>query len=317
MFTIHNLKYQGVFAKEVLGDILGLGEKFLTAENLGFYGGVNFMKAALIFADRITTVSPTYAQEIQNAYYGEKLEGLLQMRSKSLVGILNGVDYETYNPDQDPYLLTSLNSSPQAKEENKADLQRVLGLSVRGDVPVLGIVSRLVDQKGLDLLKHVMEEILTLDVQLVILGTGEHRYEEMLQFFAGKYPERMAAIMEYSDAQAHKIYAGADIFLMPSRFEPCGISQMIAMRYGTIPVVRQTGGLKDTVFPYNENSGEGNGFCFVNYNAHEFLFAVQRAVRLFREDKSVWNKITENALKSNFSWEQSAQVYIQVYESLL
>lgn len=317
VFTIHNLKYQGVFAKEVLGDILGLGDKFLTAENLGFYDGVNFMKAALLFADRITTVSPTYAQEIQNAYYGEKLEGLLQMRSKSLIGILNGVDYETYNPDQDPYLLTPFNSSSQAKEENKVNLQRILGLSVQGDVPVLGMVSRLVDQKGLDLMVHVLEEILTLNVQLVILGTGDHRYEEMLQFFAGKYPERMAAIMEYSDALAHKIYAGADIFLMPSRFEPCGISQMIAMRYGAIPVVRETGGLKDTVFPYNENTGEGNGFCFANYNAHEFLFAVQRALRLFSEDKSAWNKITENALKSNFSWDQSAQTYIEVYESLL
>ncbi|MHB8127000.1 MAG: glycogen synthase GlgA [Desulfitobacteriaceae bacterium] len=317
VFTIHNLKYQGVFAREVLSDIIGLGEDFFTEDTLEFFGAVNFMKAALLYADRITTVSPTYALEIQNPSFGEKLEGILQKRRESLLGILNGIDYEIYNPNQDPYLVSPFNTSPQAKEKNKDHLQRILGLPVRRDSPILAMVTRLVDQKGLDLLAHVLEEMLTLNVQLVILGSGEHRYEEMLQYFAGKYPEKMAVRMEYSDELAHLIYAGADLLLMPSQYEPCGISQMIAMRYGTIPVVRETGGLKDTVIPYNEVSGEGNGFSFTNYNAHEFLFTVQRAVKLFSENMAVWNKIQENALQSNFSWDLSAQAYIQVYESLL
>ncbi len=317
VFTIHNLKYQGVFAKKVLSDIIGLGKDFFTADTLEFFGAVNFMKAALLYADRITTVSPTYAQEIQTAYYGEKLEGILQKRRESLLGILNGIDYETYNPNCDSYLVAPFDASPQGKEENKNHLQSILGLPIRRDIPVLGMVTRLVDQKGLELLTHVMEEMLMLDAQLVILGSGEERYEEALRNFAGKYPEKMAVRMEYSNELAHKIYAGADLLLMPSRFEPCGISQMIAMRYGTLPVVRETGGLKDTVLPYNEFTGKSNGFSFANYNAHEFLFTVQRAVKIFAENRKAWNKIQENAFQSDFSWDRSAQAYIQIYDSLL
>ncbi|MFZ3373088.1 MAG: glycosyltransferase, partial [Desulfitobacteriaceae bacterium] len=286
-------------------------------DTLEFFGAVNFMKAALLYADRITTVSPTYAQEIQNPVYGEKLEGILLKRREFLLGILNGIDYEIYNPNQDTFLLTPFNTSPQTKAENKDHLQRNLGLPARSNTPLLGMVSRLVEQKGLDLLAHVLEEMLTLDVQLVILGSGEQRYEEMLRYFAGKYPEKMAVSMEYSDELAHKIYAGADLLLMPSQYEPCGISQMIAMRYGTIPIVRETGGLKDTVLSYNEASGKGNGFSFVNYNAHEFLFTVQRVVKLFVQNKAVWSKIQANAFQSDFSWDRSAQAYIQLYESLL
>ena len=316
VFTIHNLKYQGVFPKEVLSDVIGLGEKYFTEETLEFHGAINFMKAGLIYADWITTVSTTYAQEIQLSFYGEKLEGILQKRKKSLIGILNGIDYEVYNPDTDPYLVAA-GSSPQAKENNKKDLQRGLGLPVRGDLAVLGMVSRLVDQKGLDLLSFVMEEILMLDVQVVILGTGEPRYEEMLQAFADKYPDKFAFRREFNDELAHKIYAGSDILLMPSRFEPCGISQMVAMRYGTIPVVRETGGLKDTVTPYKELSGKGNGFSFANYNAHELLFSVQRAVRLFNSDKSAWTNLRESAMKRDSSWDPSAAAYVKIYESLL
>lgn len=319
IFTIHNLKYQGIFSKEVLGDIVGLGMEYFTEHALEFYGGVNFMKAALLYTDWITTVSPTYAQEIQNPYYGEKLEGILRKRNECLTGILNGVDYEVYNPFKDPYLFRPFNnlSLVLAKEENKKHLQSSLELPVRRESAVLGMVSRLVDQKGMDLLAHVMEEILMLDVQLVILGAGEHQYEEMLRYFASKYPEKLVIRLEYSDKLAHEIYAGADILLMPSRFEPCGIAQMIAMRYGTIPIVRETGGLKDTIMPYDEMTGAGNGFSFINYNAHELLFTVQHALEIYQGDKLLWGNIRQNAMESDFSWDKSAKAYIEIYESLL
>ncbi|MHB8074451.1 glycogen synthase GlgA [Desulfosporosinus fructosivorans] len=317
IFTIHNLNYQGVFSKEVLTDILGLGMEYFTENTLEFHGAVNFMKAALLYADIITTVSPTYAMEIQNPYYGEKLDGLLRKRSNSLLGILNGIDYEIYDPMKDPYLVMPYTNFPLAKAVNKKHLQTSFGLQVRDDSAVLGVVSRLVDQKGIDLLAHIMGELLELDVQLVILGTGEQRYEEMLRYFVSKFPEKLAIKLEFSDKIAHEVYAGSDILLMPSRFEPCGIAQMIAMRYGTVPIVRETGGLKDTVLSYNAISGLGNGFSFVNYNAHELLFAVQRAVGIYHEEKPVWDNIRQNALKTDFSWVRSAKAYLEMYESLL
>ncbi|MDQ7093720.1 glycogen synthase GlgA [Desulfosporosinus sp. PR] len=317
VLTIHNLKYQGIFPREVLTDVIGLRETLFTEDALEFHGAVNFMKAGLLYADWITTVSPTYAQEIQYSFYGEKLEGVLQKRRESLTGILNGIDYEVYNPYLDPCIVSPYGTSSQARENNKNDLQRILGLPVRADLPVLGMVSRLVDQKGLDLLSFVMEEILMLDVQMVILGTGDQQYEEVLQGFADKYPAKFAFRREFNDELAHKIYAGIDMLLMPSRFEPCGISQMIAMRYGVIPIVRETGGLKDTVIPYNEYTGEGNGFSFANYNAHELLFTIQRAVRLYNSDKSAWTKLQNSALNRNFSWNSSADAYIKIYKSLL
>ncbi|TGE36105.1 glycogen synthase GlgA [Desulfosporosinus fructosivorans] len=317
IFTIHNLNYQGVFSKEVLTDILGLGMEYFTENTLEFHGAINFMKAALLYADIITTVSPTYAMEIQNPYYGEKLDGLLRKRSNSLLGILNGIDYEVYDPMKDPYLVMPYTNFPLAKAVNKKHLQTTFGLQVRDDSAVLGVVSRLVDQKGIDLLAHIMEELLELDVQLVILGTGEQRYEEMMRYFALKFPEKLAIKLEFSDKIAHEVYAGSDILLMPSRFEPCGIAQMIAMRYGTVPIVRETGGLKDTVLSYSAISGLGNGFSFVNYNAHELLFAVQRAVGIYHEEKPVWDNIRQNALKTDFSWVRSAKAYLEMYESLL
>ncbi|KGP76854.1 glycogen synthase [Desulfosporosinus sp. Tol-M] len=317
IFTIHNLKYQGIFSKEVLSDILGLGMEYFAEDTLEFHGAVNFMKAALLYADRITTVSPTYAEEIKNPYFGEKLDGLLRKRSEFLRGILNGIDYEVYDPLKEPDQVMPNSNFPHAKETKKKHLQSIMGLPVRGDRAVLGMVSRFVDQKGIDLLLHVLEEVLELDVQLVILGTGEQRYEEMLRYFIAKYPEKLALKLEFSDKLAHEIYGGADMFLMPSRFEPCGISQMIAMRFGTVPIVRETGGLKDTVMNYNELTGSGNGFSFVNYNAHELLFAVQRAVRIYYANKSVWESIRQNALTSDFSWDRSANAYIEIYESLL
>jgi len=317
IFTIHNLNYQGVFSKDVLGDILGLGMEYFTENTLEFHGAVNFMKAALLYSDRITTVSPTYAEEIQNPYYGEKLDGLLRKRSKSLIGILNGIDYEVYDPMTDPYLVMPYTNFSLAKTENKKHLQSVFGLPVQGDKAVLGMVSRLVDQKGVDLLVYVMEELLELDVQMVILGTGEQRFEDVLRYFASKCPEKLAVKLEFSDRLAHEVYGGSDMLLMPSRFEPCGISQMIAMHYGTVPIVRETGGLKDTIIPFNEMTGVGNGFSFAHYNAHELLFAVQRAVSIYQEDKFVWDTICKNALKGDYSWERSAKAYLEIYESLL
>jgi len=317
IFTIHNLKYQGIFPPEVLGDIVGFGSEYFEENALEFYGAVNFMKGALLAADRITTVSPTYAEEIKDPYYGEKLDGLLRKRSDYLIGILNGIDYDVYDPLNDPYLVMPYHNVALAKDENKKHLQQVMGLPIQAEQAVLGMVTRLVDQKGLDLLVHVMEEILALDVQLVILGTGDRRYEEMLRYFASRYPRKLAVKLEFSDKMAREIYSGADMFLMPSRFEPCGISQMIAMRYGTIPIVRETGGLKDTVMPYNEVTGAGNGFSFVNYNAHEFLFTVQYALKLYQEEKPVWEKLRQNALTSDFGWDRSANAYIKIYESLL
>lgn len=317
IFTIHNLKYQGVFPKEVLSDILGLGTEYYTEDILEFHGAVNFMKAALVYADHITTVSPTYAEEIKYPYYGEKLDGLLIQRSNSLTGILNGIDYEVYDPCNDPYIVKQYDNFPLAKQENKMHLQSISGLPIQEDCAVLGMVTRLTDQKGLDLLAHVMEELLELNVQMVILGTGEGQYVEMLSNFAAKYPEKLTLRLEFSDEVAHKIYAGADMLLMPSRFEPCGIAQMIAMHYGTIPIVRETGGLKDTIMNYNELTDEGNGFSFVNYNAHEFLFEVKRALRIYQEHKQVWDKIRQNAMNGDYSWERSAHAYIRLYKSLL
>ena len=317
VFTIHNLKYQGIFPKEVLGDIMGLGMEYFTKDTLEFHGAVNFMKAALLYSDQITTVSPTYAEDIKDPYYGENLDGVLRERSQSLTGILNGIDYEVYDPYKDPYLSSLYHDLSLAKEAYKNHLQSISGLPIREDRAILGMVTRLVDQKGLDLVAQVMEEILELDVQMVIVGSGEHCYREMLHYFAARYPESLAINLEFTDKQAHEIYGGADMLLMPSRFEPCGISQMIAMRYGTVPIVRDTGGLKDTITPYNEMTGVGNGFSFTNYNAHELLLTVQHAVGLYQEDKLVWDNIRQNALQSDGSWDRSAKAYMGIYESLL
>lgn len=317
LFTIHNLKYQGIFAKEVLEDIVGLGMEFFKENGLEFHGAINFMKGALLYADQITTVSPSYAEEIQNPFYGENLDGLLRKRRESLTGIINGLDYEAYDPFNDPYLVMPYQDVSESKAENKKHLQKNMGLPVRDDCAVLGMVSRLADQKGLDLLAHVLDELLELDVQMVILGTGEKQYEEMLKYFESKYPEKLAIRFEFSNELAHQIYAGSDMLIMPSRFEPCGIAQMIAMRYGAVPIVRETGGLKDTVMPYNEVIGTGNGFSFANYNAHELLFTVQRAVSIYYENKPVWNNIRLRAMESDFSWDRSANAYIEIYKSLL
>ena len=316
VFTIHNLKHQGVFPAKVFEDVLGLEGHVAAWDKLEFYGGINYMKAALLSADYLTTVSQTYAHEILHPYFGEQLDGVLRLRSDHLCGILNGLDIKKYNPQDDPNLLVNYRSSLCKKEENKKHLQELVSLPVRTDIPVLAMISRLVDQKGLDLVAHILEEMLSMDLQMVVLGTGDKGYEEMFKHFASKYPYKIAVRTVFDEALSHKIYGGSDILLMPSRFEPCGLSQMIAMRYGTIPIVRETGGLKDSVYPYNDYTGEGNGFTFANYNAHELLFAVQRAVKLFFEDKAAWKGLAENARKRDFSWGKSAKKYAELYHEI-
>ena len=316
VFTIHNLKYQGVFAPSVLGELLNLGSEYFTADKLEFHGAVNYMKGGLAYADMLTTVSRSYAEEIQTPYYGEKVDGLLRARSHQLVGIVNGIDYDVYNPQHDEHIVMPYTwRSPKRKNQNKIKLQEHVGLPIDPDIPVLAIVSRLVEAKGLDLIAHVFEEIIAEDLQLIVLGTGESHYESMFQVAAYRYPEKVSANIFFDDALAHKMYAGADMFLMPSQFEPCGIGQLIALRYGALPIVRETGGLKDTVQSYNQYTGEGNGFTFTNYNAHDMLYTIRWALGMYR-DKQVWESIVKNAMKNDFSWRQSAKQYIQLYQTL-
>ena len=317
VFTIHNLQYQGVFSKEVLGDIIGLGDEYYTSEQLEFYGTVNFMKAAILYADQITTVSPTYANEIKFPYYGEQIEGILYKRKDRLIGILNGIDYAKYTTDFNRNSSGSVEEFLLKKVAYKKQLQKEFGLPVKPETPIMAIVSRLVNQKGIDLIEGVFEEILQMDVQLIVLGTGEAHYEDVFRYFSSKYPDKFSLRLTFSDDLARKIYQGSDIFLMPSRFEPCGIAQMIAMHFCAIPVVRETGGLKDTVIPWNEITHEGNVFSFANYNAHEMLFTLQKAIRLFKEDKFTWQNIMQNARNCNFSWDRSAYKYLNIYKSII
>jgi starch synthase len=313
VFTIHNLKYQGNFPYGILGDLLGLDDTYFTSDKLEFYGDVSFLKGGLVYSDLLTTVSKTYALEIQTPYYGERLDGLLRTRRKSLFGILNGLDYDEYNPETDPHLYVPA-TAPNWKKQNKTALQQELGLPVREDIPVIGIVSRLVQQKGFDLIAHVIEEILRLNLQLIVLGTGEERYEHLFRYVQQRRPEKVSVKIGFHEGLARKIYAASDLFLMPSLFEPCGISQLIALRYGTVPIVRETGGLVDTVLPYNRYTGEGNGFSFRHYNAHDMLDTIHRALDAYHKH-NVWLSIIENGKAFDYSWQKSASEYRKLYDT--
>lgn len=316
IFTIHNLQYQGVFSKEILGELLSLGDEYFTEEKLKYYDGVSFMKGGLNFADKITTVSNTYAEEIKTAFYGEGLHGLLCARSNDLSGIVNGIDTTMYDPRKDKEIFFNFDENNiENKLLNKTKLQEQLNLPVNKDIPMIGMVTRLASQKGIDLISCLLEEILQLNIQLVVLGTGEPTYEDMFKYYAGKYPDKLSANICFNNELAKKIYAGSDLFLMPSLFEPCGIGQLIALRYGTLPIVRETGGLKDTVTSFNEVTGQGNGFSFSNYNAHDMLYTIKRAVSLY-ENKPVFNTLIKRALTEDNSWYISAKKYIELYSSL-
>jgi len=317
LFTIHNLKYQGIFDKEIMHDVLGLDWKYFNNGDLEFFDAVNFMKGGIVYADKVSTVSRTYAEEIQYDFYGEKLDGLLRTRKADLSGIVNGIDYDLYNPatDKDIYENFDVNSIYK-KLDNKEKLQAELGLPVDREIPVVAVVSRLVEAKGLDLVTRILDELLTHErLQFVLLGTGDRDYEEWFRGLAWRHPTKAAVHIGFSNQLAQRIYAGATIFLMPSVYEPCGLSQIISMRYGTIPVVRETGGLKDTVTPFDKYSGKGNGYSFPNFNAHELMFTIKRALG-DAEHLETWQQVVKNAMETDFSWKQAAGEYMALYEEL-
>jgi len=319
VMTIHNLKFQGKWGVPDVKSITGLSDYYFAPDKLEAYKDANLLKGGLVYADAITTVSDTYAEEIKTAFYGEGLDGLLNARAHSLRGIVNGIDYEEFNPETDKYIEQNYNAINFRKEKvkNKLKLQEELGLDKDAGTMMIGIVSRLTDQKGFDLIAYVMDELCQDRVQIVALGTGEERYENMFRHFDWKYGNKVSGNIFYSNTLSHKIYAACDAFLMPSLFEPCGLSQLMALRYGTVPIVRETGGLKDTVQPYNEYDSTGTGFSFSNYNAHEMLRTIRYAEHIYYDKKREWNKIIDRGMKADFSWEQSAKKYQEMYDWLL
>lgn len=318
ILTIHNLKFQGVWDMKTIKDITGLSDYYFTSDKLEAYGDANYLKGGIVYADRVTTVSKSYSEEIKTPFYGEGLDGLMRARSNVLSGIVNGIDYEEYNPETDPLIYHKYTAQNFRKEKikNKRSLQVELGLALNDKKFMIGIVSRLTDQKGFDLIDYVIEELCEEDTQLVVLGTGEQKYENLFRHFAWKYGDRVSANIYYSDEKAHRIYAGCDAFLMPSLFEPCGLSQLISLRYGTVPIVRETGGLRDTVEPYNEFDTTGTGFSFSNYNAHEMLSVIRYAKKIYFIKKREWNKIVDRGMAKDFSWDNSARLYEALYDSL-
>ncbi len=317
LFTIHNLKYQGIFPHHVMGDILGLEDGYFTYDQVEFEGNVNFLKAGVVFADHVTTVSPTYAEEIKTPYYGEGLDPLMRHVQHKLTGIVNGIDTGLFNPSRDKALFSNYSyQSLDKRGVNKAYLQRLLHLKEDPDIPLLAMVTRLVDAKGLDLLFHIFDELMQEEIQLVVLGTGDRVYEDRLRAYSSYYSDKFSANIFFDHQLSQRIYAAADLFLMPSRYEPCGIGQLIAMRYGALPVVRKTGGLRDTVEPYNKFTKEGTGFAFLNYNAHELLFTIKGALEVYRTEPGVWRTLVGRGMKKRLSWKASAQKYIDLYQSL-
>lgn len=319
VFTIHNMKFQGRWKIKEVADVTGLPEHIFNSGELEFYGEANYLKGGIVYADEITTVSPTYADEICTPEGGEGLDGLMLERRRHLRGIVNGIDYDVFNPMKDTYLDKHFSVRElSGKVVNKRQLQEKYGLAVDKDVMLIGIVSRLTKQKGFDLVAYVMEEMLsTMNVQFIVQGTGEQQYEEMFNYFHGRYPQKLGVYIGYSEENAHEIYAGCDAFLMPSLFEPCGLSQLMSMRYGTLPIVRETGGLKDTVVPYNEYENTGDGFSFANYNAHDMLHVIKYALDVFENHKDRWQEMMQRAMRHDFSWKASAKEYEKLYDMLL
>lgn len=319
VMTIHNLKFQGVWNVQMIKDITGLSDYYFTSDKLEAYSDGNFLKGGLVYSDAITTVSDTYADEIKTPFYGERLDGLMCARSNSLYGIVNGIDYSIFSPEIDAYIekTYSVEDFRTEKVKNKVALQKELGLEENPKAMMIGVVSRLTDQKGFDLIAYMMEELCQDDIQLVVLGTGDEKYENMFKHYAWKYSGKVSAQIYYDEPLSHKIYAASDAFLMPSLFEPCGLSQLMSLRYGTLPIVRETGGLKDTVDNYNAAEGTGTGFSFRNYNAHEMLGTIRTAEDVYYNNKREWNKIIERAMKADFSWKASADKYVALYEKLL
>jgi len=319
VYTIHNLKFQGIHGRERIQDLMELQDRYMTEECVLKDGVPNFMKAGILFSNRVTTVSPTYAMEIMQDYYGEGLNHLLAANSWKVKGILNGIDIDSYNPESDSEIAKnySVRTFKQGKEACKLAIQEEIGLEQRADVPVITMISRLTSQKGLDLLLHIADELLQEDIQLIILGTGDTFYENAFHDLEWYHPNKVRSMIMFDENLSRRLYSSADIFLMPSMFEPCGLGQMIAMRYGTLPVVRETGGLKDTVIPYNQYDGSGTGFSFSNINAHEFLFAIKNALDVYRNNPEAWEQLIRQAMSGDFSWEKSANEYLDLYQTIL
>jgi len=310
------MAFQGLFPKGEYPK-LNLDSNLFGIDGFEFYGRVNLLKAGILFGDKVTTVSPQYAKEIQTKEYGCGLDGVLRERHKSIAGILNGLDYDFWNPETDTYVEKTFSAkNPQDKYVNKAKLQQKCHLKIKADIPVFGFVARLSAQKGVDLLVEAMEEIFKLDVQLVILGQGDGKYHKILKDMAKKHHEKISVYSVYDEFLAHLIYAGSDLFLMPSHYEPCGLSQMISLRYGTIPVVFKTGGLADTIIPFDSPDGKGNGFVFTHYDKKSFLKTIQQALKAYHEQKA-FQRLIARALQYNFSWDEAAKKYKQLYEQCL
>lgn len=323
VYTIHNMKYQGLFGREAL-NVLDLNNDYMTPEKIEYHGAVSYMKAGLLYSDKITTVSPTYAEEIKTYEYGCGLDRLLGDKLYyKIEGILNGIDYDVYNPQTDPHIYKNYTwRSIKRKQENKKQFQLEYGLEEK-DCMLIGVVSRITDQKGFDLMKDtvdklwVMDKIMQLDVQFVILGTGEKEYEDMFKHFAYKYPNRSNVFLTFNEPLAQKIYAASDVFLMPSLFEPCGLGQLIAMRYGTVPIVRKTGGLKDTVIHYNSLTKEGTGFEFEECSGYWMYKKIEEAYTYYKEYPEHFRQMQLNGMKKGFSWDDAAKKYIKLYESMI
>ena len=317
VFSIHNLLFKGNFVPNVLPELFGYDYMPLTNGSVELGGLVSFLKGGLNYSDHITTVSNTYAEEIKTQQYGEGLDGLLRCKSNFLKGIVNGIDYEEFDPEKDKLIFKNFTwNSISDKVENKVSLQKELGLPQKPETPMIALISRLTHQKGCDLIVSIIDRLLQKDIQFVVLGTGDYWYEETFNNLQYRYPDKVSANIKFDNALAHKIYAATDMFLMPSLFEPCGLGQLIALRYGSIPIVRETGGLKDTISPYNKYTGIGNGFGFKNFNSNELMQMIEYALTIYGE-KDAWNNIIRQAMDSDNSWEKSAIQYKLLYEEIV
>lgn len=316
VFTIHNLQFQGVFSRQLLQDLLATGDDSFTQDSLDFYGAGSCMKAGLRFADKLSTVSLTYSYEIQTEEYGEKLDGVIRQRANDLWGIVNGIDTEVYDPMNDPNLEVPYLDSLDKKRLNKLALQRELGLPIDESIPMIAMVSRLSGQKGFDLIGEALPALMEENIQLVILGSGDLGIEAMLQHTSMQHKDKMAVWFGFNEGLARRFYAASDMYLMPSRFEPCGLSQLIALRYRSVPIVRETGGLRDTVESYNEYEGSGNGFTFGPATAHDLIYTVRRALSFF-DKKEKWAEIVANGSKKDYGWVTSAQLYYELYREIV
>ena len=315
--TIHNVEYQGHYGKDALGDLFGLDHGWAEDGTIMMDGDVNLLKGAILCADAVNAVSPTYASELKLAYFAHRLEGILSKCGYKLSGVLNGIDMDRYNPATDSHIATNFSLEDlSGKNADKAALQRMMGLREEPCVPIVGIVSRLVSHKGLDLICEVLHDMMELPLQLVVLGKGDRKYEEFFHWASQQYPGRMAVRLDYNEDLSMAIYAGADLFLMPSKSEPCGLSQMIAMRYGTVPIVRETGGLKDTVQPYEAWRDAGNGFTFSNYASGDMLYVIREAVYLYKDYPDAFSRLRKRAMSCDFSWARSAKEYLRIYANI-